>query len=65
MSNSDDSNKLPLTWRTRWALGRNRVLGSVAFQSWAARMPVFQTIARRKAARQFDLIAGFVYTQIA
>lgn len=45
-------------------LRRNRILGSLRFQDWAARTPVFRTVARRKAAGQFDLIAGFVYTQI-
>lgn len=45
-------------------LRRNRILGSLKFQNWAAKVPVFRMVARRKAAGQFDLIAGFVYTQI-
>lgn len=64
MSSSDDLNSISLNWRTRWVLGRNRILGSLKFQEWAARMPIFRSVARRKAAGQFDLIAGFVYTQI-
>lgn len=45
-------------------LRRNRILGSLKFQNWAAKVPVFRMVARRKAAGQFDLIAGFVYSQI-
>lgn len=64
MSNTDDPNPTSLNWRTRWILRRNGILGSRRFQEWAARTPIFRSVARRKAASQFDLIAGFVYTQI-
>jgi demethylspheroidene O-methyltransferase len=64
MSNKFDAQEDPHSWKTRLALWRNRILGSRSFQSWAAKMPIFRIIARRKAAGQFDLIAGFVYTQI-
>ena len=64
MSSSQELDPASLNWRTRWALRRNRILGSVRFQQWAAKTPVFRAVARRKAAAQFDLIAGFVYTQI-
>jgi demethylspheroidene O-methyltransferase len=53
-----------LTWRTRWVMWRNAVLGSARFQKWASRTPVIRRIARRRAAAQFDLVAGFVYSQI-
>lgn len=53
-----------LNFKARWVLRRNRILGSPAFQRWASRMPIFRSIARRKAAAQFDMIAGFVYAQI-
>ncbi len=53
-----------LTWKTRLVLRRNAVLGSARFQAWASRWPIFCTVARYRAARQFDLIAGFVYTQV-
>ncbi len=43
---------------------RNAILGSAKFQRWAARIPLMRGIARRKAAAQFDLVAGFVYSQI-
>ncbi len=60
MSNRMDNR----TFRARWLMARNAVLGSVRFQQLAARLPVFRMIARRKAAAQFDLVAGFVYSQI-
>ncbi len=64
MSDSSDSSDMKLGWKARWALRRNRVIGSAKFQQWAARTPIFRMVARRKAAKQFNLIAGFVYTQI-
>jgi demethylspheroidene O-methyltransferase len=53
-----------LTLKTRWVMRRNAILGSVRFQRWASRTPVIRGIARRRAAAQFDLVAGFVYSQI-
>ena len=53
-----------LTWKTRWVMRRNAILGSTAFQRWASRTPFIRRIARRRAAAQFDMIAGFVYSQI-
>ncbi|MBL0923050.1 MAG: methyltransferase [Sphingomonadaceae bacterium] len=53
-----------LTWRTRWVMRRNALLGSARFQRWASRTPFIRGIARRRAAAQFDLVAGFVYSQI-
>ena len=64
MSQMLESNGRKYSWRTRLALRRNRILGSQRFQNWAAKTPIFRSVARRKAAGQFDLIAGFVYTQI-
>lgn len=64
MSINDEPASASFNWRTRWALRRNRLLGSRKFQEWAARTPVFRSVARSKAAGQFDLIAGFVYTQV-
>lgn len=64
MSIKDEPASASFNWRTRWALRRNRLLGSRKFQEWAARTPIFRSVARRKAAGQFDLIAGFVYTQV-
>jgi demethylspheroidene O-methyltransferase len=53
-----------LSLKSRWVLWRNRVLASPKFQRWASLVPIFRGVARRRAAAQFDLVAGFVYTQI-
>ena len=53
-----------LTWKTRWVMRRNIMLGSAKFQRWASRTPIIRGIARRRAAAQFDMIAGFIYSQI-
>lgn len=50
--------------RARWTAWRNRVLGSPGFRRWAAAFPLTRRVARRRAARSFDLLAGFVYTQV-
>lgn len=51
-------------WRGRWLAIRNRVLSSPRFQRWAARSPLTRPIARARAGELFDLVAGFVYSQI-
>ncbi len=43
---------------------RDRLLGSPKFQLFAARMPIFRAITRRRSAELFDIAAGFVYTQV-
>lgn len=53
-----------LNWKSRWVLRRNAILGSDKFHRWASRTPLIRIIARKRAAEQFDLVAGFVYTQI-
>ncbi len=60
MSNKSDKHSL----KTRWVMRRNAILGSARFQRWASRTPIIRGIARRKAAAQFDLVAGFIYSQI-
>lgn len=50
--------------KSRWVLRRNAMLGSARFQAWAARIPLIRWVAQRRAAKQFDLVAGFVYSQI-
>lgn len=47
----------PLAWR-------DRLLGSARFRRWAERFPLTRWIARRRAAEVFDLVAGFVYSQV-
>lgn len=43
---------------------RNRMLSSSRFQRWAARSALARPIARARAGEIFDLVAGFVYSQI-
>ena len=47
----------PLAWR-------DRLLGSARFRRWAEAFPPTRWIARRRAGQLFDLLAGFVYTQV-
>jgi demethylspheroidene O-methyltransferase len=54
----------PVGWRERWLGLRDRWLASPAFQRQAARVPLVRRIARRRAAQVFDLVAGFVYSQV-
>ncbi len=51
-------------WRERWLSFRNRLLASSRFQRWAAAFPLTRPIARKRAGAVFDLVAGFVYSQI-
>ncbi len=55
---------LPRRWRDRWLALRDRWLASPSFQRAAARFPPTRGIARRRAAQVFDLVAGFVYSQV-
>ena len=43
---------------------RNRLIASPSFQRWATRFPLTRWIVRKQASGIFDLMAGFVYTQI-
>lgn len=43
---------------------RNRLISSPDFQAWAVRNPLTRPIAQRKAREAFDLVAGFVYSQV-
>jgi demethylspheroidene O-methyltransferase len=47
----------PLAWR-------DRLLGSARFRRWAEAFVPTRWIARRRAAQVFDLVAGFVYSQV-
>lgn len=51
------------SWRERWIVWRNSWLADPAFQAWAAGFPLTRGIVRRDAARLFDRVAGFVYSQ--
>ncbi|QIK39246.1 methyltransferase domain-containing protein [Caldichromatium japonicum] len=43
---------------------RNRLLSNPGFQRWAASFPLTRWRARRRARELFDIVAGFVYSQI-
>ncbi len=54
----------PPGWRQRWQAWRDSVLTSPDFQRRAARTWWMRPIARRRARGLFDLVAGFVYSQV-
>lgn len=54
----------PAGWRERWQAWRDARLASATFRAWASRFPLTRPIARRRAARLFDLMSGFVYSQV-
>ncbi|MBQ0943382.1 methyltransferase domain-containing protein [Ideonella sp. 4Y16] len=54
----------PAPWRDGWARWRDRLLGSPRFRQWAAGFPLTRWVARRRAQALFDLVAGFVYSQV-
>lgn len=48
-----------------WWIGfRNGKLSDPTFQKWASCFPLTRPIARRSAAELFDVVAGFVYSQV-
>jgi demethylspheroidene O-methyltransferase len=53
-----------MSWRERWQAWRDSVLTSPDFQRRAARSWWMRPIARRRARGLFDLVAGFVYSQV-
>jgi len=55
---------VPHRWQDAFAAWRDRVVASPRFQRWAARFWLTRPIARARAAGLFDLVAGFVYSQV-
>jgi demethylspheroidene O-methyltransferase len=51
-------------WLDRWRDWRNRTVARPGFQRWAAAFPLTRPTARRHAGELFDLVAGFVYSQV-
>lgn len=51
-------------WRDRWCAWRDRQLTSPDFQRRAARTWYLRPLARRRARALFDVVAGFVYSQV-
>jgi demethylspheroidene O-methyltransferase len=43
---------------------RNRLIASPSFQRWATRFPLTRWLVEKQASDIFDLMAGFVYTQV-
>ena len=54
----------PRHWLDRWHAWCDRTLASRSFQRWAAAFPLTRPIAQRRAKGLFDLVAGFVYSQV-
>jgi len=48
----------------RFAEWRNGLIANTQFQSWAVGNPFTRGIARQKTKATFDLVAGFVYSQV-
>lgn len=53
-----------MSLRARWTAWRNARLASPAFQDWASGFPLTRPKARAEAAALFDLVGGFVHSQI-
>ncbi|MBX3638411.1 MAG: hypothetical protein KF683_23820, partial [Rubrivivax sp.] len=47
-----------------WQDWRNRRIASHRFRRWAAGFWPTRPLARRQAAQLFDIVAGFVYSQV-
>ena len=47
-----------------WRRLRNQLIASPGFQKWAFKIPGVRSIARHRATSLFDVVAGFVYSQI-
>lgn len=56
--------KGPARWLAQAAVWRDRVIARPGFQRWARRFAPTRPIARRRAGALFDLMAGFVYSQV-
>ena len=52
------------SWSDAWFAFRNRLLASRPFQRRAAAFALTRPVAQRRARALFDLVAGFVYSQI-
>jgi len=50
--------------KDRWFSWRDGLVGSRRFRRWAAAFPLTRPIAQRRARGLFDLVAGFVYSQV-
>jgi demethylspheroidene O-methyltransferase len=55
---------LPRAWQDRFVAWRNNLVSKPGFQRWAAGFPLTRPIAHKSADALFDLVAGFVYSQV-
>ena len=53
--------QMPVAHKGPWL---PRLIASRRFQSWAARFPLTRRIARKDGEKLFDLVSGFVYSQV-
>lgn len=53
-----------LAWRQAWRAWVQSKVTSHAFRRWAAGFWLTRPLVRRRAAQLFDLVSGFVYTQV-
>ncbi|MEI7786952.1 MAG: hypothetical protein WCK08_21395, partial [Betaproteobacteria bacterium] len=51
-------------WRERWLARMDRWLSSPDLYRWALLNPLGRWIMRRRAQQLFDLMAGFVHSQV-
>lgn len=51
-------------WRDRFDAWRDRMMTSARAYRWTASNPLTRWITRRRARQVFDLMAGFVYSQV-
>lgn len=51
-------------WREFWLRIRNRFLSDARFHRFALGFPLFRPISRARSRHLFDLVAGFVYSQV-
>lgn len=51
-------------WRERWIAWRNARISDPRFQRFAADFPLTRPIAHSRARGLFDVVAGFVYSQV-
>lgn len=54
----------PPGWRERWARRVDRWMTSPAMNRWASANPLTRWIVRRRSLQLFDLMAGFVHSQV-
>lgn len=55
---------LAVAWRDRLQAATNAAIASPRFRRFAARFPLTRPTARRRAKAVFDLVSGFVYSQV-